>query len=86
MSNWNNALGNVIVTAPVDATTAVYAERARVKVGHACSPFQKQCMTVREIYGFLESVNFETIWNTHQRLNDDQYQRQVLRGKILLFH
>ena len=83
MSNWNQAIGKVIMTAPVDVTTAVYAERARVKVGHACSPDRYQNRMVQEIYGFLESVNFETIWNTHQRLCDKKYQEQISSGKII---
>ena len=81
MSNWNQAIGKVVMTTPVDATTAVYADRARVKVGHACSLNQDQIPKVQEIFGFLESVNFETIWNIHQRLNDKSYQEQISCGK-----
>ena len=84
MSNWNPQIGQVMMTTATDVMTAVNAERAQVKVGHPCTRDQSHVPLSSLIFGSLESVTTEVIWNGHQRLPDLPFQHYILRGRHIL--
>ena len=81
MSNWNPQIGQIMMTTATDVMTAVNAERAQVKVGHPCARDQSHVPLSSLIFGPLESVTTEVIWNGHQRFPDLPFQHFILRGE-----
>ena len=80
MSNWNPALGNVMMSTLTEPMSAVNAERSKIKIGFPCYN-EKQPKLVTELLGSLESISTEFVWNQHQRFPDTIYQHQILQSK-----
>ena len=84
MSRWNPALGNTMITAAIDDSLAVNAERSKVKVGYAFSSNQQNITRASAILGDVETITCEVSWNRHQRMSDTLYQHQIVKGIFLL--
>ena len=80
MSNWNPRMGRAIMTSPVDTNTSVKAEKIRVKVGSACRDSTKNKPISKRVFGALESVTVEVVWDSHKMFRDSKYQHQTLNS------
>ena len=81
MSNWNPAIGQAMMTSAVDISTTVNPCTSRVKVGSPCEENSHKTPLVNAIFGILESVTIEVVWEEHQRFPDERFQHQTLCSK-----
>ena len=81
MSTWNPEMGRVILTTPVDINIAVKADRVRVKVGSPCSGPNPSTPVSTKIFGELESVSVELVWDSHKQFHDSTFQYRTLNCK-----
>ena len=81
MSNWNPAVGQAMMTSATDVNTTVAAYASKIKVGSPCDVDKGNTPLTRTIFGLLESVTVEVMWEEHQRFPDEQFQNQTLCRK-----
>ena len=84
MSNWNPWMGRAIMTSPVDTNTTIKAEQTRVKVGSPCCSQDSAATLSGKIFGALESVTVEVVWDSHKMFRESMYQHQILNSKSIM--
>ena len=80
MSNWNPNIGQAMMTNATATLTAVNAERSRVKVGVSCED-RKDVPRILNVFGVLDSISVEVVWDGHRRFPDESFQNQTLASK-----
>ena len=75
-------MGKALMSAASEQSIAVNAERSKIKIGYPCKN-QTSFPLIGEIFGPLESISTEYVWNQHRRFPDTIVQHQTLQRKYI---
>ena len=84
MSNWNPAIGQVMMTTPMDVTTVIQPDKRKIRVGSSCEANRPEARLTNELFGVLESIVLEMIWDEHPQFPDRLFRNQTLSSMRIL--